>query len=69
MAATGRRETGDEIEITSAMLDAGEDAILSEVGGAPLGGFFSARDLAKQVYEAMESHRGPIPDLHARHTR
>jgi len=52
----------EEIEITPAMLDAGEETILGEVGGAPLGGFFSARDLARQVYEAMEAHRGPRRD-------
>jgi hypothetical protein len=35
------------------MIEAGEAIILGEVGGADLGGFFSARDLAKSVYEAM----------------
>lgn len=46
-----------EIEVTDEMIEAGEDVILSEVGGADLGGFFSAADLAKSVYLAMHNVR------------
>jgi hypothetical protein len=35
------------------MIEAGEEAILCQVGGADLGGFFSARDLAISVFRAM----------------
>ena len=49
--AGGSDET--EIEVTPEMIGAGAEAILREVGGADLGGFFSARDLAAQVYLAM----------------
>lgn len=45
------------IEITPEMIAAGEDAILCVVGGADLGGFFSARDLAERVFLAMKSAR------------
>jgi hypothetical protein len=40
-------------EITIEMICAGEDVILCEVGGAELGGLFSAADLAERVYRAM----------------
>jgi basic membrane lipoprotein Med (substrate-binding protein (PBP1-ABC) superfamily) len=40
-------------EITPEMIAAGEDVILQVVGGADLGGFFSASELAKSVYQAM----------------
>jgi hypothetical protein len=43
----------DAFEITQAMIEAGEEAILCQVGGADLGGFFSARDLAISVFRAM----------------
>ncbi len=46
----------EEIQITDKMLDAGEAAILGEVGGADLGGSFSARDLASAVWKAMSRH-------------
>ena len=46
-----------ELEVTPEMLAAGEDVILCEVGGAELGGYFSARDLAIRVYRAMGSVR------------
>jgi len=45
----------DEIKITHEMIEAGEDAVLSCVGGADLGGYFSARDLAVAVFLAMRS--------------
>lgn len=41
------------VEINEAMIEAGESAIWSSVGGADLGGWFSARDLAVQVFQAM----------------
>jgi len=47
----------EETEITPEMIDDGEDVILCEVGGADLGGYFSARDLAERVYRAMDSAR------------
>ena len=47
-----------EIEITPEMIEAGAEAILGEVGGADLGGFFSAPDLAVAVYRAMHIRRG-----------
>jgi hypothetical protein len=62
--ANAEAELG-EIEVTDAMIAADEDAILRQVGGADLGGYFSARDLAVEVYRAMASLRrsGPIrPD-------
>ena len=46
---------GEEIEVTEEMVEAGEDVILCEVGGADLGALFSASDLAKRVYLAMQS--------------
>lgn len=54
MCGQPEKSSSNEIEITPAMIDAGEDAILSEVGGADLGGYFSARELACQVYRAMQ---------------
>jgi hypothetical protein len=48
-------------EITPEMIAAGEKAILETVGGADLGGYFSAPDLAIEVYKAMRS-----ADLRAR---
>jgi hypothetical protein len=42
-----------EIEVTPEMIEAGEEAILCVVGGADLGGWFSADDLAKRVFLAM----------------
>jgi hypothetical protein len=40
-------------EITPAMIEAGEQVIIEQVGGCDLGGLFSAPDLARKVYEAM----------------
>ena len=42
-----------DVEITPEMIEAGEHVILGEVGGADLGGYFSARDLAVEVFLAM----------------
>ncbi|MEJ2377699.1 MAG: hypothetical protein P8Y71_20690 [Pseudolabrys sp.] len=42
-----------ELEITPAMIDAGGETILVCVGGANLGGYFSAPQLAAQVYRAV----------------
>lgn len=54
---TERDGNSTDEAITPAMIDAGEDAILCEVGGADLGGYFSARELACRVYRAMDSLR------------
>ena len=43
----------DEIEITPEMIEAGADAVLGFVGGADLGGHFSASEMAIEVYRAM----------------
>jgi hypothetical protein len=45
-------------EITPEMLDAGEEVILNAVGGADVGGNFSAVELAATVYLAM--HRAML---------
>lgn len=50
---SGSQEKPGEIEITPEMIEAGSKAILEEIGGADLGGFFSAPDLAVEVYRAM----------------
>jgi hypothetical protein len=39
--------------ITPKMVAAGEEVILACVGGADLGGYFSASELAVSVYKAM----------------
>ena len=52
-----RDRPADEIEVTPEMIEAGEYAILSEIGGVQIGGLFSARDLAASVYRAMELTR------------
>lgn len=49
----------DRPAVTPAMLAAGEAVILGELGGADLGGLFSAHDLAAMVYLAMAAV-GPI---------
>ena len=49
----GRSGAAGDTEVTPEMLDAGEQAIWEEVGGAELGGAFSARDLAAKVFSAM----------------
>lgn len=57
------KENIPAIEISAGMLDAGEQAILEEVGGADLGGFFSARDLAEKVFAAMKRSQCKVPRL------
>jgi hypothetical protein len=57
MCATSEANSTEEIEVTPEMIDAGEHAILCEVGGADLGGLFSAHELARRVYLAMFSLR------------
>lgn len=47
------RPAQDENRPTPAMIEAGAQVILEEVGGADLGGFFSAPDLAARVFAAM----------------
>lgn len=54
------RDDGTEncgIEITTEMIEAGEVTIFQELGGADLGAYFSAADLAREVYLAMERRR------------
>jgi hypothetical protein len=51
-ADDGARKAGAEIEITESMIEAGVDVLLCEFGGA-VDHFWSAPDLAKQVYRAM----------------
>jgi hypothetical protein len=46
-------KTSEEIDVTPAMIAAGEAAILSELGGLDLG--ISVPDLAIRVYRAMAS--------------
>jgi hypothetical protein len=41
------------LEISPVMIAAGAEAVLEVVGGADLGGSFSAPDLAERVYRAM----------------
>lgn len=53
----GHCEREPEVEVTEEMIATGERAVLSRVGGADLGGHFSARDLAILVYQAMERRR------------
>jgi hypothetical protein len=51
------------------MIDAGETAILEQVGGADLGGLFSARDLAVSVYLAMAGLDVRAPRLPPEHNQ
>jgi hypothetical protein len=67
MARDKHDNSTDEIEITPPMIEVGEDVILGVVGGADLGGLFSASDLARRVFEAMERCRLSARDMH--HTR
>jgi outer membrane lipoprotein SlyB len=46
-------DSADAIAVTPEMVEAGEDAVLGEIGGADLGGYFSASDLAIKVFRAM----------------
>jgi hypothetical protein len=47
----------DENVITPEMAEAGEDELLRNLGGADLGGLFSARETACAMYRAMRSAR------------
>ena len=51
----------DKIEVTPEMVEAGVDVIWRELGGADLGGQFSADDLVKRVYRAMCNARRATP--------
>jgi len=44
---------------TAEMLSAGAEAILCSLGGADLGGHFSAQALAAEVFQAMDRARSP----------
>jgi hypothetical protein len=57
MTDEAKRTGAPEGDITEAMTEAGAMEILGEVGGADLGGFFSAEELANKVYRAMERIR------------
>jgi len=46
-----------EIEVTPQMIDAGEDALASTLGGAVTEIIWYPRDLAVEVYRAMERCR------------
>ena len=52
----------EEIEITEAMIEAGEDVLKGELGGIEV--IWNPRDLAASVFLAMERIRlsSPIPD-------
>jgi hypothetical protein len=54
-ARSGAEPPETEIKITPEMIESGANVIICEVGGADLGGFFSARDLAERVFRAMKS--------------
>jgi hypothetical protein len=47
----------DDPEITAEMIEAGEGVVLGETGGADLGSLFSAADLTRRVYLAIERRR------------
>ena len=50
--------SGDEIEITSEMIAAGTDVVLSVLGDRDcLPGYFSAEALAERVFRAMDMMR------------
>ena len=52
----------DEIKITPEMIAAGEDALLSELGGA-VSSYWWPDKLAKEVYLAMEACNRKVIDL------
>ena len=54
----------DGIEITPEMIEAAVEIIWGELGGAELGGLFSASDLASSVYLAMERSKREAPASH-----
>jgi hypothetical protein len=47
--------------ISSKMIEVGERVILEELGGADLGGLFSAPELAEKVYLAMRGVDSQAP--------
>jgi hypothetical protein len=53
-SGAGAPGRNDEIEITPEMIEAGEDVLLGELGGA-VTSYWSAPELAKRVFEAMAS--------------
>ena len=58
---SGKRGVGapeTKIEITPAMIEAGENAVYSLLGGGEVGHLCSAQALAKGVFEAMSSFAG-----------
>jgi hypothetical protein len=58
----------DDIVLTSEMVEAGEDVIMSEVGGcSELSGYFSAAEVAKRVFVAMYAQGLSRPDSLLRH--
>jgi hypothetical protein len=62
---SGEEETGEEIEITEEMIEAGEEIIYGKLGSG-LPSFLSGADLAVMVYSAMASvnsaKRSPNPE-------
>jgi hypothetical protein len=59
MCAEHETNSTDEIEVTPAMIKAGADVVLYELGGRDcLSGSFSAAALAEEVYRAMDMMRG-----------
>jgi len=53
MSGGPKTESENSPEITLEMIDAGASVILGAVGGADLGGYFSAPKLASEVFRAM----------------
>lgn len=47
----------NELEVSPEMIEAGAQAILECVGGSDLSPYFSAQQLAGEVYRAMNSCR------------
>lgn len=58
MKALSNDSDSNEEAVTSEMIEAGATAILERVGGADLGGWFSAEELATRVYLAMAALNG-----------
>ena len=58
-----RTDLKEEIEITSAMIEAGEEVIYSELVGAPdLPPFFRPSVFAEKVFRAMWDARSDVSD-------
>jgi hypothetical protein len=69
---TGRREDSEEateIEVTAAMVEAGEDVLFEDWGLSLAVGFFDAGELVEKVYRAMARHRRPKRDQAMRQNR